>query len=94
MTVAASTGSWEMEVDEQDAAKVTILEDDTAGLAVSQRTLRFAEACMQAYTPVLDSRLTHNVTITTTASADGVVHRQEGGRRGQEPDHQPSGSQQ
>ena len=70
VTIAAVTPGWDPAGAGQDAATVTIVDDDTAGVTITPTSLSIAEDGSVTYTVVLDSRPTADVTITA-ASADG-----------------------
>ena len=74
VTVAALTQGWEKEGEGRDTATVTIIDDDTAGVTVSAANpLSVAEDGSSAYTVVLDSRPTHDVTIAAVSDDSGAV---------------------
>ena len=79
LTLSAGTG---YDVGKTRPAHVlTITDDDTAGVTVSESARTVAEAAGTAtYTVVLNSEPTHNVTITVTSTAPGAatVNKQNG----------------
>ncbi len=73
VTVAAVTQGWVKAGSGQDAATVTVIDDDTAGVTVTPTALNVAEDGSATYTVVLDSRPTADVTITASSGDGGAA---------------------
>ena len=68
VTISTSASGWEQEGDGKDTATITIIDDDTAGVRVTAAApVSVVEGGTGAYTVVLDSQPTHDVTITPSS---------------------------
>ena len=72
VTVAAVTAGWDPASAGQDAATVTIVDDDTAGVTVTPTSLSIAEDGSASYTVVLDSQPTGDVFVTPFSDDEGA----------------------
>ncbi len=73
VTVAATTAGWVKAGDGRDTATVTIQDDDSAGVTVNPTALNISEGGSATYTVVLDSKPTHDVTVTPTSGDEGAA---------------------
>ena len=73
VTIAALTEGWEKAADGQDTATVTIIDDDTAGVAITPTTLNVPEDGSNSYTVALWSQPTADVTVTPINSDGGAA---------------------
>ena len=68
VTIATGAAGWEKESEGRDTATVTIIDDDTAGVTVEPLSLTVAKGGTGNYTVILDSRPTHDVTVTPSVA--------------------------
>ncbi len=73
LTIATSAVGWSKAADGEDTATVTIIDDDTAQVAVSPTTLMVAEGGSKTYTVVLESKPTASVTVDAVSQDTGAV---------------------
>ncbi len=73
VTIAAVTQGWDPAGSGQDAATVTILDDDTAGVTITPTSLSIAEDGSVTYTVVLDSQPAVDVTVTASSGDGGAA---------------------
>ncbi len=69
VTIATSASGWAKEGAGKDTATVTILDDDTAGVAVSVSELEVAKGATGSYTVALTSKPAADVTVTPSSSS-------------------------
>ena len=74
VVVATDAAGWEPAGEGQDRARVTIADDDTAGVRVTAANpLNVAEGESASYTVALESQPTHDVTITASSGDEGAA---------------------
>ncbi len=73
VTVAAVTQGWDPAGAGQDAATVTVTDDDTAGVTITPTSLSIAEDGSASYDVVLDSQPTGDVTVTASSGDAGAA---------------------